>query len=152
VSRKVLAQAARELRLEQRVRTGSGMKNRALPRSVLANLYEAVLGAVYLDGGFDAAQRFALETLRVPLERVRRSQPAVNPKQILQQHCQQKNGAPPVYLVLEQRGRAHARAFRVAAEVDGERFPCAWGRTRKEAEHWAAHEALLLLRSDESAT
>ena len=43
----------------------------------------------------------------------------------------------------------HARAFLLAAEVDNRRFPSAWGRTRKEAEHWAAHEALLVLEEQE---
>ena len=73
VSRQVLAQAAQSLKLEDSAHVGSGMKNRALPRSVLANLYEAVLGAVYLDGGFEAARKFALHTLETPLERVRKS-------------------------------------------------------------------------------
>ncbi len=148
VSRRVLADAARVLDLDSVARVGSGMKHRAMPRSVLANLYEAVLGAVYLDGGFEAARKFALETLERPLERVRKSQPGSNPKQILQQHCQKLVGRPPTYRVLAQRGQAHARAFLVVAEVDERRFPSAWGRTRKEAERWAAHEALLELEAE----
>ena len=47
--------------------------------------------------------------------------------------------------MLDERGHAHAKAFLVAAEIDQRRFPSAWGRTRKEAERWAAHEALLAL-------
>ena len=151
VSRRVLADAARGLGIEDRARIGSGMQNRAMPRSVLANLYEAILGAVYLDGGFDAARAFALQTLEAPLERVRQSQPGSNPKQILQQHCQKTSGKPPTYRVLEQRGKAHARAFLVTAEVQGRRFPSAWGRTRKEAVRWAAQEALLLLEAEGAA-
>ena len=151
VSRQTLAQAARLMQLEDSVRVGAGMKNRALPRSVLANLYEAVLGGVYLDGGFEAARDFALNTLKSPLERVRRSEPDPNPKQTLQQHCQKLAGRPPIYHVVAQRGRAHARAFLVLAEVAGRKFPTAWGRTRKEAERWAAHEALLVLEAGELA-
>jgi ribonuclease-3 len=147
----VLADAAQSLRLGETANVGSGMQDRALPRSVLANLYEAVLGAVYLDGGFDAARAFALETLAAPLERVRQSQLRSNPKQILQQHCQNLIGRPPTYRVLSQRGKAHARAFLVVAEVNGRRFPSAWGRTRKEAERWAAHEALLQLGTEGAA-
>ncbi len=149
VSRRVLADAARALELEGTARVGSGMQDRVLPRSVLANLYEAVLGAVYLDGGFTAAREFALYTLEKPLERVRQSQPGPNPKQVLQQHCQNLIGRPPTYRVLSQRGKAHARAFLVVAEVNGRRFPSAWGRTRKEAERWAAQEALFQLESEE---
>ena len=51
VSRRSLAEAAHGLRLEERARVGGGMRERSLPKSVLANLYEAVLGAVYLDAG-----------------------------------------------------------------------------------------------------
>jgi len=145
VSRKTLAEAARLLELEQQARVGHGLRQRTLPRSVLSNLYEAVLGAVYLDGGLAAARAFALATLRAPLDQVRERTQGQNPKQKMQQICQKRFGSLPEYVVVESRGDAHARAFLIAVEVGGERFPGAWGRTRKEAESWAAHEALLLL-------
>ncbi len=149
VSRKVLAEAARVLGLHEAVRVGQGMRDRALPRSVLANLFEAVLGAVYLDDGLDAARVFALATLRRPLDHVRSLRSAPNPKQELQRIAQVTTGAPPHYLVLDERGRAHAKAFLIAARVGERTFPSAWGRTRKEAERWAAHEALLVLGDEE---
>src|SRR5690606_22601587 len=71
-----------------------------------------------------------------------------NPKQVLQQICQRRWGRPPVYTVLEQRGQSHARAYRVAAETAERRFPSAWGRTLKEAERWAALEALIALEEE----
>jgi len=145
VSRKTLAEAASALDLGSAARLGQGLRQRALPRSVLANLYEAVLGAVYLDGGLEAARAFALATLSPQLGAVRARATGANPKQRFQQLCQSRFSALPSYLVLESRGEAHAKAFLVAAEADGERFPSAWGRTRKEAESWAAHEALLVL-------
>jgi ribonuclease-3 len=146
VSRKTLAEAARLLDLDRAARVGAGLRERTLPRSVLSNLYEAVLGAVYLDGGLEAARAFVLTTLRGPLNQVRQRSRGSNPKQLMQQLCQKRWGTLPDYVVLESRGEAHARAFLVAAEAGGERFPSAWGRTRKEAESWAAHEALLLLQ------
>jgi ribonuclease-3 len=148
VSRKSLAEAGAALHLDEIARVGGGMRGRTLPNSVKANLYEAVLGAVYLDGGYGSARDFALATLGLSLERVRRLAGTPNPKQRLQHHCQQHWSSLPVYEQLEQRGRAHARAFLVAAVVEGERYPSAWGRTLKEAESWAAHEALLLLEND----
>ena len=145
VSRKALADAAASLGLGEIARLGHGLRQRTLPRSVLANLYEAVLGAVYLDGGLEAARVFATATLGPQLGAVRARARDANPKQRFQQLCQSRFSALPTYVVLESRGEAHAKAFLVAAEADGERFPSAWGRTRKEAESWAAHEALLVL-------
>lgn len=162
VSRKTLAEAARKLALESAARVGRGLSNRTLSRSVLANLYEAVLGAVYLDGGLESARAFVMTTLADPLADVREQRCGVNSKQALQELSQKHWGTPPEYVELESRGRAHARAFLVCAEIriggaddrDGgrsDRFPPAWGRTRKEAEQWAAYEALLVLEGQEPA-
>jgi ribonuclease-3 len=145
VSRRVLAEAAQRLDLDQAARLGSGLRQSTLPRSVLANLYEAVLGAVYLDAGLEAARAFALATLSEPLDQVRERQGGPNPKQALQQIGQQRTGEPPSYELLDERGDPHAKAFLVAAVLGDQRFPSAWGRTRKEAERWAAYEALLVL-------
>jgi len=144
VSREVLAQAARDLDLESRALLGEGIQDRKLPRSVLANLYEAYLGAIYLDAGLPAARKFVLHTLGEHLLRVEQVNAARNPKQELQERCQASSGRPPRYVLVEERGTAHARAFLVQAKVGEQRFPSAWGRTRKEAERWAAHEALLV--------
>jgi ribonuclease-3 len=149
VSRKVLAEAGRELGLERVARLGHGLDARTLPGSVLANLYEACLGAVYLDAGLDAARAWVRATLAGALARARAARVERNPKQALQELCQRRTGAPPVYVLLEERGDAHARAFHVAAEIAGRRFPSAWGRTRREAESWAAREALLVLAAGE---
>jgi ribonuclease-3 len=150
VSRRVLAEAAQRLELDQAARLGSGLRQSALPRSVLANLYEAVLGAVYMDAGLEAARAFALATLAEPLGRVRERQGGPNPKQTLQRIGQQQTGLPPAYELLEERGDPHAKAFLVAATLGERRFPSAWGRTRKEAERWAAYEALLVLGGEEA--
>lgn len=153
VSRRSLAESARALGLEGLANVGSGMRGRALPRSVLANLYEAVLGAVYLDAGYAAAVEFARRTLHRAMQRAMHASSVPNPKQALQHLAQARTGEPPRYAVLTERGQAHSRAFLVAAEIAGERYPSAWGRTRKEAERWAAHEALLVLtpRGEEDA-
>ncbi len=151
VSRRTLAEAAQKLELEARARVGRGLDRRALSRSVLANLYEAVLGAVYLDAGLQAAASFALTTLADPLRQVHETRAATVPKQVFQEHCQRHTGAPPRYEVVESRGKAHARAFLVRAVAGGETYPTAWGRTRKEAEHWAAQEALLTLAGQSRA-
>jgi ribonuclease-3 len=145
----VLAGVARGLALAGEARVGAGLRDRTLTSSMLANLYEATLGAVYLDAGLEAARAFARTTLAGPLERVHSMKSAPNEKQVLQRHTQQLTGVPPEYVLLAERGHSHAKAFLVAAEFSGRRFPSAWGRTRKEAERWAAHEALLVLAAEE---
>ena len=151
VSRRTLAEAARALGLEEEARLGGGLSRRTLSRAVLANLYEAVLGAIYLDDGLEAARAFIRATLAEPLALVRERRGAANPKQLLQEYCQKRSGSPPQYEVLDDRGRAHARAFLVRARTSEATFPSAWGRTRKEAEHWAAYEALLVLDESDHA-
>lgn len=151
VSRKSLAEAAARIGLDQLVVLGAGLRERVLPRSVLANIYEAVLGAVYLDGGLEAVRAFVRATLSEALSRVREPSQGGNPKQSLQQICQRELGGLPTYVLLDERGAAHARAFHVAVDVAGRRFPGAWGRTRKEAETWAAREALLVLDERDDA-
>lgn len=142
VSRPVLAAAAHELGLGARARLGAGLLGGELPVSVLANLYEAVLGAIYLDAGLEAAQSFVRATL-APLVAAPqlREQPA-HPKQQLQELCQIEGGRPPLYELLEERGLPHARAFCVRARIGDRVFAPAWGRTVKEAERAAAAEAL----------
>ena len=117
---------------------------------MLANRYEAVLGAVYLDGGLEAARDFANATLATQLDEVRELRQGTVPKQALQELCQKRWGTPPAYALLDSRGEAHARAFLMRAEAGGEHYPSAWGRTRKEAESWAAFEALLVLEDGET--
>jgi ribonuclease-3 len=144
VSRRSLAEPARRLKLAQHARIGPGLRGRSASTSVLANLYEAVIGAIFLDAGFEAAQSFVLRTLAPELERALSDSAVDNPKQRFQELCQARFGCLPSYELLETRGPAHARAFRVEAQVDERRFPAAWGRTVKEAEGWAAYEALLV--------
>jgi ribonuclease-3 len=149
VSRRSLAEAARALALAEHAELGGGLRRRVPPRSVLANLYEAVLGAIYLDGGLEAAREFVRATLASALGASLPPRWGANPKQALQEHCQGLHKSLPRYHLLEQRGEAHARAFLVQAELEGEHFPSAWGRTLKEAESWAAHEALLVIEGRE---
>lgn len=148
VSARSLAPAARALGIDGMARLGPGLQDRVLPRSVLANLFEAVLGAVYLDGGLEATRSFTRETLSEALHAVRERTQAGVPKQVFQEYSQREFGQPPTYEVIETRGEAHARAFLVQARTRERSFPSAWGRTRKEAESWAATEALIVLEDE----
>lgn len=145
VSRRSLAGPALRLALGDVARLGQGMKGREPSVAVLANLYEALIGAVHLDGGFEAARAFVRATLAPEIDRALADAAEDNPKQRLQELCQARFASLPRYERLETRGPAHARAFQVVAWIGERRFAPAWGRTVKEAESWAAHEALLEL-------
>lgn len=142
VSRPVLAIAAQRLELHERAQLGQGLDRDALPSSVLANLFEAVLAAIYLDSGWRAARDFAQLALARELERCCAGDFALDPKQELQQWTQQRALGLPRYALLEQSGEAHARQFQIAVEIAEERFEACWGRSRKEAERLAARAAL----------
>lgn len=152
VARVTLARAARAAQLEQHARLGKGMlgkgmQGQALPVSVQANLYEAVLGALLLDSGLEAARAFVLRTLEEDLRIELGDGQEVHPKQALQHWAQARGQGLPEYELLEERGEAHAKAFLMRVNLGGVSFPGAWGRNRREAESHAAREALLVLRS-----
>lgn len=144
VSRRSLALPARRLELAEHARLGPGLRGRSASTAVLANLYEAVVGAIFVDGGFEAARAFVLRTLAAELDLALSDSAQDNPKQRFQELCQSRWGSLPAYRLLETRGPPHARAFKIVAQVDERSFPAGWGRTVKEAEGWAAHEALLV--------
>jgi ribonuclease-3 len=145
VSRATLAEVASELELQSVAKVGGGLRRSTLSRSVLANLYEAVIGAIYLDQGLQAARNFVRESMGVRFQVDSKKKNAPIPKQDLQQYGQQAYGEPPQYELLDTRGEAHSRGFLVQAVLHGEKYPSAWGRSIKEAESWAAIEALLLI-------
>lgn len=145
VSRATLAEVARELELPAAAKVGGGLRKGTLSRSILANLYEAVVGAIYLDQGLEASKKFIMESMGPRFQVDSKKKNAPIPKQDLQQFGQQTFGEAPVYKLLETRGEAHSRGFLVQAVLHGETFPSAWGRSIKEAESWAAIEALLLI-------
>ncbi len=145
VSRETLAVAARKLGLVELAIFGRGMSPDRAPRSILANLYEAVLGAIYIDAGLETARAWALHTLSDAFQRAAQAGEELNHKQRLQEFAQADGGSPPHYELLRERGDAHCRAFLVEAQIAGESYPSAWGRTRKEAERYAAMEALQVI-------
>lgn len=146
VSRKTCAQLARELGLEGHISVGKGMRSQErLPASLAAAVLEAIVAAVYLDGGMDAVRGF-LEPLVDPLiEDAVRSGHQHNFKSVLQQHAQQAMGCAPQYRILDEQGPDHAKAFRIAVELNGATYEPSWGQSKKQAEQQAALNALCAL-------
>ena len=146
VSRGTCARVTRRMGLQEFLRVGKGMAStRALPKSLEAGLLEAVIGAVYIDGGFDAAQRFVLSSFAPLIDKAQVDGPHDNYKSLLQQHAQEQFGATPAYVLLDEKGPDHNKCFESEVVLDHRHFPSAWGVTKKEAEQKAAFNALVEL-------
>ncbi len=154
VSRQTCAEIARELQLDQCIVLGKGMGPRStLPASVSAAVLESILGAIYLDGGLEAARNLVLRMIESRVEQASRSGHQFNYKSVVQQSMNSIGLAPPTYLVLDEKGPDHAKCFEVAVVSGDRRFPSCWGATKKAAEQLAALEALRelgVMKPDES--
>jgi ribonuclease-3 len=149
VSAKTLCAAADRIQLGELLRVGRGEEKTGGRRkaALLADLYEAVLGAIYLDGGLEAARRFIAATLGEELEKV---DPliaaAADPKTLLQETLQAAHKPGPRYEVIETEGPPHRRTFHVEVRWEGGSARSK-GRTIKAAETSAARKALSELQN-----
>jgi ribonuclease-3 len=151
VSRDTCARVADRIGLTQHLNLGKGIGDTSdLPSSLAACAYEAVVGALYLDAGLEEARRFILRHMDAEINRVAAGQHRLNYKSLLQQYAQRELGATPHYEVLDEKGPDHAKAFEVVVVIRHQRYPSAWGPSKKAAEQRAAMEALVALGELES--
>lgn len=144
VSTQTLARAARELRLGEHLRIGRGEEKTGgrRKRALLADVFEAVLAAIFLDGGFAAASSFVNRALASELSGATpESAAAADFKTLLQERLQAERRVTPRYELAEALGPPHERTFRVEAVWDDTRVR-GEGGTIKAAEMDAARRAL----------
>ncbi len=143
VSRQTCAMIARSLGLDELLQTGKGMQGTEdMPPSLAAAVLESVIAALYLDGGYAAAEKFVAPLLDPLIDRAASSGHQENYKSVLQQHAQQTNQSTPAYRVLDEKGPDHSKCFKVCVEIGSERYTPAWGQSKKQAEQAAAMNAL----------
>ena len=143
VSRRTMARVGRALGLPGFLHVDQGLRRRkTYPQSIVANVYEALVGAMYLDGGLDAAAQFILRTLELHVSRVRTSRLAASGKSTLQERVQAEGQPVPRYEILRYEGPEHDRRFFAAVYVSGQERGTGAGATKKDAEQRAAREAL----------
>jgi ribonuclease III len=143
VSRQTCAKVSAALHLQEFLILGKGMTtDPTIPVSVLADVFESLLAAVYLDGGYDAARSFIQRTIGPEIELVVAGDSGGNYKSLLQQLVQRDRALTPTYVCLDEKGPDHSKCFKIAAQIGKTRYPGAWGRSKKEAEQRAAHNAL----------
>ena len=144
VSEPVFAEIAQELSLGESLLLGKGEKSTGgiTKKSILANTLEAIIGAVYLDGGFEAAKKIIQRLFSKRITRAMESGDFFDYKTELQEKSQMLLGKLPEYHVIRQQGDEHERIFTVAVSLNGKQLGIASGRRKKEAETLAAKEAL----------
>lgn len=143
VSRDTCAQVARDLEIERLLILGKGMQTGGrLPPSISACALESLIGALYLDAGWDRTVEFLRPLVDPIIERTAVSGHQENFKSVLQQFAQQHHGLMPNYRILDEQGPDHAKCFKVRAEIGGRCFEPCWGSTKKKAEQSAALVAL----------
>lgn len=109
---------------------------------ILANAFEALIGALYLDSGYVSAKDFIAEQLFHKTEDVVAKRLWQDAKSRLQEISQEMNGATPTYQVMRQSGPDHDKRFVVGAYIGQERIASGEGRSKQEAEQDAAQKAL----------
>ena len=143
VSRKTCATFSRTLGLHRFLILGKGLStSQEIPPNILADVFEALVAAIFLDGGYDAAKPFVLRFIQPEIEAVAGEAVMNNAKAQLQTWAQREFGDTPKYAVLDEQGPDHDRCFKISAEINGHRYPPVWGRNKKEAELRAAQNAL----------
>lgn len=143
VSRRTCAKLSRKLGLEEFLILGKGMGgHRQTPPSVLADVFEGLIGAIYLDGGLEAAKRFITRQVEPEIISAFDGEGSSNYKSQLQQVAQRQLGATPTYRLIDEKGPDHSKCFKIAAQVGERFFSPAWGPTKKDAEQRAARNAL----------
>ena len=140
-----LALCAREIHLEQYLLLGKGEEHTGgrYRDSIISDAMEALIGAIYLDGGFANAKEFVEKFILTDIEHKKLF---YDSKTILQEMVQGGQEKGIVYQLVGEEGPDHNKSFRVEVVIGGEAFGCGIGRTKKAAEQEAAYQAILKLK------
>ena len=144
VSRQTCARISAKLGLADFVIVGKGVTNTpTIPTSILADLFESLIAAIYLDGGYQVTKEFIERQLAEEVKATIANGDGDNYKSLLQQYSQRHHGCTPDYELVKERGPDHAKEFLIQAVVEQRQFEPAWGQNKKEAEQLAARNALI---------
>src|SRR6202011_2357748 len=133
VSRRTCARFSKALGLGEYLFLGRGMNvqdSANVPSSMLADVYESLVAAIYLDGGLEAARTFILKHLGPEIEEVAEGEAGGNFKSLLQQVAQREFNATPQYVLLDEKGPDHSKCFKIAAQIGRHTYAGAWGRNK----------------------
>ncbi|EKD49850.1 MAG: hypothetical protein ACD_63C00028G0002 [uncultured bacterium] len=144
VNGNMLSKISRKLEFEKYLYLSRGeQKDKGRARELLlANCFEAVVGAIYLDKGYEAAKVFIKKNLIVKLPQIIEKKLFIDPKSKFQELSQEKTGITPTYKVLKEHGPDHNKYFAVGAYIGKEQVGIGEGASKQDAQTKAAEEAL----------
>ncbi|MCL1980673.1 MAG: ribonuclease III [Proteobacteria bacterium] len=143
-----LAERAREIGLGGPLLLGKGetAAHGSDKPSILSCAYEALVGAVFLDGGYQAALAFVRQFFEPHIDHHQEQLVSVDAKSALQELLQERFNEGPEYVLIGEEGPAHARLFSITVRFQGQELGAGRASSKKEAEQQAAREALIVLR------
>ncbi len=109
--------------------------------TILADFFEAIVGAIYLDGGIEAARNFIFKHFSEQIQEILKT-PLSNWKALLQDYCQKKYQQTPIYQVLQAFGPDHSKIFEISVLVNQQELGRGKGASKKEAQQAAAADAI----------
>jgi ribonuclease III len=148
VNTKSLAQIAKELEFGNLLKLSKGEEDSKgrQNQSLLADCFEAFIGALFIDQGIEIVDKFLNETLIPKLNEIEKHRNYKDPKSLLQEYAQSRRFNSPLYKVLEESGPAHNRIFKIGAFVNNTSIGEGFGKSKREAEEQAAAKALEQIR------
>ena len=152
VKEAVLSEVANSLSLGTYLRLGRGEEATGgrTKKSLLSDAVEAILGAIYVEGGYQEAREVVLSLFREKMDTIMHSSVLSDYKTELQEKTQLLFGVLPEYRVIKQEGEEHKKIFTIEVYINGKKFGRGTGRSKKEAQTFAAKEALSRLLEGEN--
>lgn len=145
VNAKMLYEIAPALGIEDYLYLSKGEsrdKGKKSRQFILANTVEAIIGAIYLDQGMEAAKRFIIDNIACNLDAVLANQVFLDPKSHFQEKAQENRGITPHYEIIEEHGPDHAKIFTVGLYLGEELVVTGTGSSKQEAQVDAAAEGI----------
>ena len=144
VNTKSLAQVSKELDFGEFLKLSKGEEDSKgrQNQSLLADSFEAFVGALFIDQGIKAAADFLAKVLLPKTDALAKNRTLKDPKSLLQEYVQSQKQSSPIYKVMAESGPAHARIFQVGVYVNNILLGKGEGKSKQEAEEMAAKQAL----------
>ena len=143
VSEDILSSVALQFQIDTLLILGKGEENSGgrTKKAILADAMEALIGAIYIDSGFEAAFSFVSSFLDDEISRVIQDRHHRDYKSLLQEFTQRNYKTYPLYKLVERTGPEHSRIFTVEVSLNGKHYGQGTGKTKKSAEQEAARMA-----------